>query len=149
MNKEFENIKNALEEHLSAINENTTEIQALFDYIQDLENKFDKLSQRLDQMQLEKNKEIKKEIIPLNQTEKKVFLTLYTESTPLSQKDIANLAKVPFSTVSDCIASLNRKGIPFTRTIYNNQILIKINPNFKERQAKENLINLSLSNFLE
>ena len=37
----FSNIRAALEEHLSAINENSNEIQALFDYLQDMESKID------------------------------------------------------------------------------------------------------------
>ena len=45
---EFHQVKQALEEHLNSINENTTEIQALFDYLQEMEIKVEKMSQRLD-----------------------------------------------------------------------------------------------------
>ena len=51
MKKDIEKIKQALDDHLSGINENTAEIQALFDYIHDLEVKLEKMAQRLDNMQ--------------------------------------------------------------------------------------------------
>ena len=39
LNAGLNNLQQALEEHLTAINENTTEIQALFDYLHELEIK--------------------------------------------------------------------------------------------------------------
>ena len=41
-------VKRILEEHLLAINGNTSEIQGVFDYLHEIEIKMDKLSQRLD-----------------------------------------------------------------------------------------------------
>ncbi|MBI4983260.1 hypothetical protein HZC32_01310 [Candidatus Woesearchaeota archaeon] len=148
---ELGKVRQALEEHLSAINENTLEIQSLFDYIQEVEVKLEKLSQRLDQLQIAANNcsPSKPIISPLNQTEKKVFLTLYTEEMPLSYREIAGRAQVSLSVVPECVSSLAGKGIPLARTFCNDQIFIKIDPNFKELQAKENLINLSLQSFME
>jgi predicted transcriptional regulator len=149
--KELEKIKNVLEEHLSSINDNTSEIQSLFDYLQEVENKIDRLSQRLDQVQLSNNSEEEHEkptITPLDHTERKVFLALYTEEMPLSYREIAERALVPSSVVSDCLSSLATKGIPILRSFCNNQLFIKLSPSFKERQAKENLINLSLHSFM-
>jgi hypothetical protein len=149
-NKEFSKIRLALEEHLSAINENSSEIQALFDYLQQLDNKIEKLSQRLDGVQME-NSEPHDEfpsIVPLNQTEKKVFLTLYTEQLPLSHQEISSRARVPLSIVTECLSSLAEKCVPILRTMANGQIFVKLSPSFKERQAKENLVNLSLESFM-
>ncbi len=50
MKVDFTAIRQALEEHLSGINENTAEIQVLFDYVHELEVKFEKFSQRLDKL---------------------------------------------------------------------------------------------------
>ena len=73
--KDLDIIKKILEDHLCSINENTTEIQALFDYLQELEIKWDKISQRLDNLQLNQGQAIPKPIIsPLNQMERKVFV---------------------------------------------------------------------------
>ena len=60
MNKE---IKKVLDEHLSAINDNTTEIQALFDYLQEIETKNESLTKRLEELQLSQGQIIKKPTI--------------------------------------------------------------------------------------
>ena len=146
MSKKFDEIRNALEEHLSSINENTSEIQALFDYLHEMDVKIEKISQRLDLLQLDTKKT---QVAPLNQLEKKVFLTLYTEETPLSYKEISVKAEIPLSLVPECISSLVGKGIPFQRSLVNSQLFLSIDPKFKDIQAKENLVNLSLDSFIE
>src|SRR3989339_324273 len=145
LNQEVEKVKHALEEHLSTINENTSEIQSLFDYLQDVETKVEKLSQRLDQMQLNQGQPLPKPAIaPLNQIEKKVFLNLYTEETPLSVNEIALRSSLSPSIVMESIGTLTQKGVPLSRNFCQDQMFFKLDPAFKERQAKENLINLSL-----
>ena len=146
MSKKFDEVRNALEEHLSAINENTSEIQALFDYLHEMDVKIEKISQRLDLLQLDTKKI---QVAPLNQLEKKVFLALYTEETPLSYKEISVKAGIPLSLVPECISSLVAKGIPFQRSLVNSQLFLSIDPKFKDTQAKENLVNLSLDSFIE
>jgi DNA-directed RNA polymerase specialized sigma subunit len=150
MKKNFEAIRSALEEHLSAINENTSEIQALFDYLHEMDVKIEKISQRLDKIQINNSHTcIKQSIQPLSQQEKKVFLTLYTQESPLSFSDISKRSHLQTSVVCDCVSSLVRKGIPLQRSHFNNHMFIKIDPNFKELQAKENIINLSLNSFID
>jgi len=149
MNDEIHKIRQALEEHLGAINDNTTEIQALFDYLHEVEVKVDKLNQRLDTVQLAFTDTPKFSITPLNQTEKKIFLVLYTEEAPLSYAEIAVKANISKAVIPECICSLGNKGIPLSRSFYNDQIFLKLGPRFKEMQAKENLVNLSLQSFMD
>lgn len=146
MKKEFEEIKHIMEDHLSSINENASEIQALFDYIHEMEVKVEKLSQRLEQVQLSPPEKIS--VITLNHLEKKVFLAFYTEEMPLSFHDLSEKAELPISVVPDCVSSLIKKKIPLQRSCRNNQIFFKLDPLFKELQAKENVVNLSLQSFL-
>lgn len=143
----FEEVRTNLEEHLSAINENSSEIQALFDYLQDMEIKIDKLNARLDQVQLAQGECAKEQFDPLDNVEKQIFLVLYTEEMALSLKELAEKAKVPFELVQNYVTSLSRKGIPIIRSVFNKQIFVQLEQKFKERQAKENLINLSLESF--
>ncbi|MEK6900309.1 MAG: hypothetical protein AABX05_04245 [Nanoarchaeota archaeon] len=150
MNKEFSAIRKMLEEHLTSINENTAEIQAMFDYLQELEIKVDKLSQRLDQAQLDMGlPNSRLNIRPLNQVERKIFLVLYTEESPLSYPEIAQKAEISVSIVPECISSLIQKGIPFRRSFFDGHLFLSLEPQFKELQAKENIINLSLQSFME
>ena len=147
---EFSKVRQALEEHLNAINENSSEIQALLDYVQEVELKTDKLSQRIDQMQLNYDNSFeKKAVTPLNQVERKVFLVLYTEEEPLSFREISQRSEISISLVPECVSSLVQKGIPLHRSYANGHLFFKLNPEFKELQAKENVINLSLQSFME
>ena len=147
MQHEIEKIKQDLDEHLSAINDNSGEIQALFDYVQEVETKLDKLASRLDILQLSQPEKII--IQPLNLLEKKIFLILYTEQHPLTFQEIANKAQIPSAIVPECISSLSQKGIPLKRSVFKNQFFLALEKNFKEMQAKENIVNLSLNSFIE
>jgi len=123
--------------------------QALFDYIHELETKIEKLSGRLDQTQLSQHLPLpKQEIAPLNQMEKKIFLTLYTEETALSSAEISARTGIALSIVPEELSALTSKGIPLIRNVCENQLFFKLDPCFKELQAKENLVNLSLQSFM-
>ena len=149
MQRKLDLIRAALEEHVSAINDNSSEIQALFDYLHQVEVKVDKLSQRLDQVQLDdKPLEEKHHIASLNHIEKAIFLVLYTEETPLSFEEIASKTELPVGLVPECVSSLVQKGIPLRRSYSNDQLFFTLDKQFKETQAKENVVNLSLQSFM-
>lgn len=145
LRKRYDIIRNQLEEHLSGINENTAEIQALFDYLQEMDSKIERITARLDTIQLSQEKPA---IMPLTQLEKKVFLILYTEQVPMNFKELAAKITAPCEVVQECISSLSQKGIPLARSFIQNQLFFSLEENFKERQAKENLVNLSLNSFI-
>lgn len=150
MEKSFDSVRHALEEHLSAINENTTEIQALFDYLQEMDLKMEKLTQRLDGMQLSMGESVEKPFVePLEQTEKDVFLQLYTEDIPLSCAELSLRARIPLAQVSASVTALTQKGVPLLRSKIKDQLFFKLSPSFKELQAKENIVNLSLQSFIQ
>ena len=150
MRKDFHVIRHALEEHLSAINENTSEIQAMFDFLQEMEMKLEKMSERVDNMQLNLGQPLEKPCVrPLDTSEKNIFLLFYTENIPLSYNEISHKARIAISFVPDIVSSLINKGVPLLRSRVNDQLFFKLSPSFKEMQAKENLVNLSLSSFIE
>lgn len=142
-------VKENLSEHLSAINENTSELQSFFDYLQELEQKLEKISQRVDQIQLQvKVPKDKPYIAPLNNTEKKLFLALYTEENALNCLELSQKSGIPFSIIREHLNALSQKGIPLLRSFANNQTFYQIDARFKDWQAKENIINLSLESFM-
>ena len=149
MKQEFNFIRKQLEDHLSAINENTSEIQALLDYLQQIETKIEKISQRMDVLQLQDdNLKCKPAVEPLTQIEKKIFLILYTEENPLTFIEISEKTRLVPSLIPDYISSMVHKGVPLQRSSFNNHLFFKLDPKFKEIQAKENIINLSLQSFI-
>ena len=52
LKSEFTRIRHEFEEHLQSINENTNEIAANYEYTCGLEAKLDRLSERVDQLQM-------------------------------------------------------------------------------------------------
>src|SRR3989338_11235964 len=106
MNKEFTAIRKMLEEHLAAINDNTAEVHALFDYLQELEIKLEKYSQRLDQTQLSLGiPKPKTNIAPLNQVERKLFLVLYPGESLMTYQEIAEKSELSLSVIPEYISS--------------------------------------------
>ena len=91
----------------------------------------------------------KMSIAPLNQVERKLFLILYTGESLMTYQEISEKAELSVSVIPECISSLIKKGVPLQRSFFNEQIFLRLEPQFKELQAKENLINLSLQSFLE
>ena len=150
MHEELNDIKNVLEEHLSAINDNSLEIQALFDYVHEVEVKMDKVKERLDQFQLRIGEQPQKPIVaPLNKIERQIFLVLYTQEAPLTFEEIAKRTNLPLPCVPECLTMLAQKGIPLQRSYMGSKLFFKLSPQFRELQAKENIVNLSLHSFME
>jgi len=138
-----------LEEHLSSINDNTGEIQVLFDYLNDVEKKVDRLSERLDRLQLNQDLSVERQSIePLTTTEKKIFLVLYTEEHPLTFEEVAQKSRIDVVTAKENISSLVNKSVPLQRSFCNGQFFFALNKDFKDLQAKENIVNLSLKSFI-
>lgn len=148
-NHPISQIKEEIDDHLAAINENTQEIQANFAYLSELSSKMDKLAQRLDHIEMMLSQNPKKiEIQPLSCSEKKVFLTLYTQEAPLTYEDISKETQMSISLVREHINSLIEKGVPVVKTYFNTRPFLKLDRHFKELQAKENLVNISLKSFI-
>lgn len=155
---EFTKIKHEFEEHLEAINENTNEIAANYEYICEIENKLDKLSERVDhiQMYLESQSGIyfakKKEfdVKKLNRREQEVFLVIYTleeETGSITYEDIAKKLGISEQLAGNYVTSIIEKGVPIIKRYVNSKPFIRLDPEFKTLQAKENILQLSLMEF--
>lgn len=145
----FSQVKEEIDEHLTAINENTQEIQANFAFLLELDSKIDKISQRLDKIEfMLAEKPQKVEVKPLNHPEKQVFCVLYTEEAPLTYEDISNKTGLRSNLVREYISALIEKGVPLTKSYYQSRPFLKLDPEFKELQAKENLVNLALTSYV-
>lgn len=150
----FSAIKEEMDIHLDSINENTSEINANFDYMLKLEAKFDKLSERIDdiQMMMEEfvglpNKSDYKEQftnIELNNREQEVFMTLYSinSSDALSYSEIARKLGLTVSLVEKYIANMIMKGLPIIKKYNEGNLLLTVDEEFKSLQAKENILNI-------
>jgi len=143
-------IKTELDGHLETINENTSETQTSYECMNEINDKVEKLAERVESIELflqkhsnfnavEKSFDIK----PLTKTEQYVFLVIYAledEKGLVSYADICKKTGHPGYVVSEYIARLVEKGIPLMKKYINNIPYIRLNPEFKTLQAKENIL---------
>ncbi len=148
----LKSIKNELDGQLDAINENTGEIQTSYECVNEVNDKLEKLTERIEAMELflqkysnftaiEKSFDLK----PLTKTEQHVFLVIYAledEKGLVSYADICKKTGLPGYVASEYIARLMEKGIPLMKKYINNIPYIKLNPEFKRMQAKENILSI-------
>ena len=155
---ELGEIRYEIDEHLQAINENTNEIAANYEYICEIESKLDKLSEMVDQilMCLETNSSIaiarssNFNVKQLNRREQEVFLVIYTleeEKGSLTYADIANKLRISEQLAANYVTSLIEKGVPIIKRYINSKPYLKLDPVFKTLQTKENILQLSLEEF--
>ena len=158
LKSEFTRIRHEFEEHLQAINENTNEIAANYEYICELESKFDRLGERVDniQMYLEANSNISIakrnnfDVKRLNRMEQQVFLVIYTleeEKGSINYEDIAKKLNISEQLAGNYVTSIIEKGVPILKRYINSKPYLRLDPEFKTLQAKENILQLSLQEF--
>lgn len=148
----FAKIREEFEDHLDSINENTNEMQSIYEYACELDEKIEKLSSRVDEIHMMVRGLIQEKVkqegrIELTKNEKKIFMTLYTfgEESSLSFADIARRTNLPELEVRRCLTSMLNKGLPLVEELVDEQIYFRINPEFKDLQAKENILDIEVN----
>lgn len=159
---DFKKMRQELEEHLQAINENTNEISANYEYVCGIERKIDKMMERIDeiQMHLEANssgsgqnfssKSCNFDVEKLNKKEQEVFLIIYTmeeEKGCVSYRDIAEKLAISEHLAGSYVTSLIEKGVPIIKRYVGSTPYLSLNTEFKTLQTKENILQLSLQEF--
>jgi len=145
----IEDIRKELDEHLSAINDNTGEIETNYTYLISLDKRMRLIEKKLalfekmlsPHLKNFKNKEERKKI-KLDDSEKLIFQILYEAENALDYQTIMIASKKSKSTVKYCIDSMINKNIPIQRHIINKRAFFLLEPEFKEIQAKNNIVNV-------
>lgn len=144
-----EEVKAELDEHRASINDNTDEIQSNFSYLCELDKKIEMIAERLDELYLAVRgaKEEKKfKIASLTSREKEVFMALYAlgEVQPfVSYKQMARKLCVTDSLVASYITNLVEKGVPIIKKYDGGIAYIKLDVDFRQLQAKENVVGVN------
>jgi len=146
----LESVKKELDEHLEALNENTSEIQSSYSCINEINTKIEKLAERVEAIEIfmQQHSNFKAEeksfnVQPLTKIEQYVFLVIYAledEKGLVSCVDIKKKTGIAMDMVNEYIARLVEKGIPLMKKYINNIPYIRLNPEFKAIQAKENIL---------
>ncbi len=141
-------IKEELNDHLDTLNANTQELQVTYEYLCQLEEKIDKLNEKIESIQFnvgmgnqfEKRVEDKTKF---SLREQEVFLVFYTSNIPLSIQDVAR--KLGFSEyqIQRHLDELIRKKVPILKNTSGKMATYVLHPEFKQLQAKKNVIGIN------
>ncbi len=136
----FKTICEEFEDHLDAINENTEELNEHSAALGELDDKIGKLNERMDDLFM-MIRQLAKPQFSLSDAEKRVFMVLYSvENTPVSYSDIARKTDMTELAIKAHIYALINKGVPIIARRIDSNPYFKLEKGFKERQAKENFI---------
>jgi hypothetical protein len=147
----FAKIREELEEHLQAINESTAEIAQNHQYAVEMEAKLDTLAERVERMELflkqtgYGSSNATFHVQPLTTDEKRVFVALYTieeEKGHVTYADVSSALLMDMQLVAGYVASLMEKGVPLVKRYVNNVAYLKLDQDFKQLQAKENILGI-------
>ena len=145
----FRKIKEERDEHLESINQLTSELQTAFDYVAELESKYDKLKEITDDLQIFMNSMLMNDKthfsnISLSLEEQKLFLALYVfgEKEPLSWDFLLKKLDVNDNALRLLLSSLLDKKIPITKEKISSEWYFNIDSRFRELQSKEKIIQI-------
>lgn len=150
-----------LDDHRQSINENTSEISSNYEFLAELDRKFEMLSKRVEEFSaLVENRPAIVEkpapeviVTPLTKREKEVFKALYQicEETGsyATYKDLSAKIGLSEQLVSSYISNFIAKGIQIKKRYFGNIVRIGIDSAFKQLQSRKNIVGLNapLSNW--
>ena len=150
LSSEMQDLRQELDDHLTAINENTDEIEMNFSYliniekkVKHLENKMDRIMDMLSKLMPEWEQKTAKKQIDINDKEESEFSILYGSPKAVDCAQIGSRLRRSDTFVRYSINSLMAKGIPISKHIISGKTYFALDPEFKELQCKENILNLS------
>ncbi|MBI1970309.1 hypothetical protein HYS47_01035 [Candidatus Woesearchaeota archaeon] len=145
--QEFSGVKDELDEHLLAINENTRDIETQQNVLDVLDEKMEKLNMRVDTMQrMFRNFIMQTKVrIDLSINEQKLFIILYEFGKYVPLTYLLSKTLIESAELEDCLAALSDKGIPIERRTIGEKIYVKMDEDFRKLQASEPIVRVSQS----
>ncbi len=155
------NVKEEMDDHLTAINENTQEIELCYSHMMEMNKRIKFLENKIDFMQKIIAKLVQNEQIPvksedkpkirLSKQEQKLFMQFYSFDGALDLTMLcAKLARSD-GFIRYYINSLIQKGVPILKENRGKKQYFLLDPQFKDEHARNNLVlierDLSLDNF--
>lgn len=144
----FAKMKEELTEHLECINDNTSEVQTCIEYMNEVDGKINKLNEKMERILLlleGKTAQEQIQVQPLSLREQEIFVVLYTNTAeqPVTYQHIVRRTGLPLDMVKSLAQSLIAKGVPIMKRYVNQEVALSLDPEFKEVQAKTNLLALN------
>ena len=127
---------------MDSINQNTSEIQAGQCLLTELDAKINKLSERLDELDLVINHSKAKRVdVKLTPREQEVFMALYLGKA-LSIVEISRHLGFTQDMVNMYILNIINKGVPVRKELVEDVLVFSLEPEFKDLQARRNVLEI-------
>lgn len=139
----FNKVKAELTEHLDSINDNTLELQSHQQSIAQIEEKVDKLSERVERLLLLFEEQQKPKVQELHLREQEVFAILYAAPGHLSLRDISHKTGLPTDMIEDLIDSLLAKGVRVDKKLQHDTLCVALTEDFRLLQTKTNVVSIN------
>lgn len=145
ISSELSQIKEAHQDHLETINENTQEIEATSDQAHEIEAKLDKLNMRMDAMHLVLKQLVFEHRLSVQLTlhEQKLFSLLCAHKNYLKMDYVVARLRLPELTVKELVTALMDKGIPVVRKEHGGGSFLHMDPAFSQLQQQQGIIKIS------
>lgn len=136
--------RDEVDDHLQAINANTTEIDMQNNDICEMDNRLNKIEEKMGDIHFLLKQLVTKShlSVELSKDEQRVFLILYTHDKFMKPIGICDKAFLEQGVVEESLTSMADKGIPIEREILDGKVYFRMNSEFKLRQAKEQIIRI-------
>ncbi len=138
----FDGMREELDDHRQTINENTTEIETVFEFLNALEAKLDNVQHLVERLALTLNQSTPV-IGVLTRREKTVCQTLFLlgKTRPwVSCEEIATKCGLSREVLAATLAALVTKHVPVLKKYDSTRAYAQLSPEFREQQAKHNVI---------
>ena len=149
----FNKIKNEIDDHRQAINENTNEIQSNYEYMCKIDTKLDKLSKTVEELSLfvhqmakiePENKidliiHTKKAQLTITEQNILSFLIHTNENDYITYAVIAEQLEMAEREVLDYISNMISKGVPIIKRYISDTVILHLNSEFKSEQIKQEI----------
>lgn len=146
---EIESMRDELEDHLSSINENTSEIETNYSYLMDIDQRLALLEKKVNGI-FDMLAEITRQNVKLSnvkiriiESEQDLFMVFYTADKALDYAFLCEKLNKSESYVRNCLNNLITKGVPIKRVNIKHKAYFLLDAAFKELQTKKNILNLS------
>jgi predicted transcriptional regulator len=145
--RSFSAVKEEMDDHLYSINRNTDEIHEVYEYLSELDSKLEKLSERMDQFEMQTRPNTVPQGIdePLTRREQEVFMAIYTAEKRVNVADIARQLGYTEKMVTNYLYDLVSKGVPIVKECSKGEMQLSLNAQFKDVQAKQNVLQIEES----
>lgn len=137
-------LRDELDDHRESINETTTEVASVYEFMDELDTKLSKVQAMVEELFLVvKGAKKEEKIKPLSGREKSICRSIYVLGQTrawVGYEDIANHLKTSKDALSSTIAAIVAKGVPILKKYDAGKAYVQFTAEFRQKQAKENVI---------